>query len=97
MKPDEKGQQKDGKKEQQARKPEDAPGQTRNDRVAEGKLPESRVGALLQKLIGADQWGRLPRKLRENMGSATAREFPREYREIIARYYEKMAEVLTTK
>jgi len=76
------------------RKPEKGT-ETKNDTVAEGKLPNSKVAELLRKLMGDDEWGRLPKKLQEDVGSVNAREFPREYREIISRYYKRMAEVLS--
>ena len=94
MKP---GQKKKGKsqKKEPTGKPED-PGKTRNDQVADGKLPDSKLSALMKKLMGKAQWGRLPNKLREEIGSSSQKEFPREYREIIAQYYKRMSEVLGT-
>jgi hypothetical protein len=99
MKPDQK---KDGGEQNEPgdRKPSGEPksgDESRNDQVADGKLPESKIGQLLQQMMGSAQWGLLPRKLREEMGSSAAKEFPREYRDIISKYYKRMAEVMSGK
>ncbi len=69
-------------------------GKVENNQTAEGKLPPAKVGELLEKLLTADQWGLLPKKLQEEVRNSSGKEFPVEYREIISKYYKKMAELM---
>ena len=91
MKPGQKQERQEQQKSDQ--NPEENPGETRNDKVADGELPKSKVAKLWQKLLGKEQWGLLPQKLREKMNSSEGKQYPREYRGIIKRYYERMGKL----
>ena len=86
--------QKERKQQQKSdQNPDEQPGETRNDQVADGVLPESKVAKLWAKLLGKDQWGLLPKKLREKMNSSEGKQYPREYRGIIQQYFKRMGKL----
>ena len=69
-------------------------GKTDHDKVAEGKNPPSKESKFLELLLKSDQWGLLPPKLQEEVRNSEGKEFPLEYREIIYKYYQKMADMV---
>jgi hypothetical protein len=73
----------DGEKEKKG-------GQVENDRTDEAEPPPSKVLALKAELLELERWGLLPPKVTEEMLSASGKEAPAEYREIISRYYRRM-------
>jgi len=68
-------------------------GKAENARTQEAPTPEAKAAALRDQLMQASRrWGLLPPKLRDEMLFSTGKEAPREYLEIIARYYKRMTE-----
>lgn len=64
-----------------------------NDRAEDASAPEARAEALRRQLLEISRrWGILPPKLREEALFSTGREAPREYLEIISRYYRRLSE-----
>ena len=63
-----------------------------NNKVREGKLPDSSSDNLSERLVKAGRWGFLPEKVREEMVSSTGKEAPVEYRRIINRYYQRLSD-----
>jgi small-conductance mechanosensitive channel len=81
------------KVEKQESDAEKKDGKTENRRAEDQAMPESKAGALRSDLLEASKrWGLLPPKLREEMLLSTDKEFPREYLEIISRYYKRLGE-----
>ena len=68
-------------------------GKAENDRTQDAKPPDSRAGTLREQLLDVSRrWGILPPKLRDEVLFSTGKEAPREYLEIISRYYKRMTE-----
>lgn len=66
-------------------------GKVENDRTAREEPPEAEGGSLRARMLEASRrWGILPPKLREEVLFSTGKEAPREYLQIISRYYERM-------
>jgi hypothetical protein len=81
------------KVEQQECDKEKKDGKTDNRRAEDQAMPDSKSGAVRNELLEASRrWGLLPPKLREEMLLSTDKEFPREYLEIISRYYKRLGE-----
>jgi hypothetical protein len=78
----------------QPRSDREAYGPTRNDQSSEGKNPPSKVHNLREAIGSNEQWGLLPKKLQEIMNSSQDKEFPPEYREVIAEYYKRLGEII---
>ena len=70
------------------------PGKTRNDRVADKRLPPqpTKRRSLQGILHDKEQWGLLPEKLQDAVRSSRDKEFPVEYRRVIAAYYKRIAD-----
>lgn len=67
--------------------------QVDNDRAEDASTPEAKAEALRRQLLEISRrWGLLPPKLREEAMFSTGREAPREYLEIISRYYKRLSE-----
>ncbi len=78
--------QRDGERERNDR-------QVENDRAEDASTPEAKAEALRRQLLEISRrWGVLPPKLREEAMFSTGREAPREYLEIISRYYKRLSE-----
>lgn len=68
-------------------------GEVENDRAEDASAPEAKADALRRQLLEISRrWGILPPKLREEAMFSTGREAPREYLEIISRYYRRLSE-----
>ena len=95
MKPDQQKSQKDQKdpKELGDNNKENNNKKVENNQTAVGKMPPAKVGELRELLMNAEGWGNLPKKLQEEIRNSSGKDFPVEYREIISRYYKKMAEL----
>jgi hypothetical protein len=66
-------------------------GKAENDRTAREEPPAAESGGLRARMLEASRrWGILPPKLREEVLFSTGKEAPREYLQIISRYYERM-------
>ena len=64
-----------------------------NDRKADETPPEAKAGSLRDVILeGARRWGLLPPKLRDEVLFSPGKEAPREYIEIISKYYQRMSE-----
>jgi hypothetical protein len=63
-----------------------------NDRVADGAVDPTGAGKTIAELKKSRQWGLLPPKIRDEMISASSKEPPREYREVIERYYKRISD-----
>lgn len=63
-----------------------------NDQVADGENPESADSDLGEAARKTGAWGFLPPKVRDEMLSASGKEAPLEYREIIDRYYKRISD-----
>lgn len=92
MRPD----QQSGKKpEQQGQKKQESgqeqKGPTRHDQVSDGKNPDGKPGNLTDIFGSGRQWGILPRRLRDAAFQTSDRQFPAEYRDLISKYYERLA------
>ena len=68
-------------------------GKVENDRTAEDETPDAEAGTLRARMLEASRrWGILPPKLREEVLFSTGKEAPREYLQVISRYYKRMTE-----
>jgi hypothetical protein len=83
--------QQEQQKEQQQEEP-DNPGKVDNTRVADDKNPDAKNPNLPENLRKGARWGFLPPKLREEMLSATGKEAPAEYRQMVEKYYKRMSD-----
>jgi hypothetical protein len=85
---------KPGQEKQSAQKNEPKQdGKVPNDRRREGALPPSKGGNLADPSSNSELWGRLPKRVVEQMRNSTGKDYPPEYRELISRYYRKMSEL----
>ncbi len=91
MKPD--SQKKKGEKEGQKKKEsgKEKKGPTRHDQVSDGKNPKGKPRNLTDIFGTNKQWGILPRRLRDEAHQTQDRQFPAEYRDLISKYYERLA------
>jgi len=80
-------------KQPQAQKDKpDGSGRVENDQVKDAKPPEAKAGTLKEILEAAQRWGLLPPKLRDEVLFSSGKEAPREYLQIISKYYQRMSE-----
>jgi hypothetical protein len=68
-------------------------GKVANNRTADGPPPDARDGSLKSGIEQARRWGVLPSKIADSILSSAGKEAPLEYREIISRYFKRMAEM----
>ena len=87
-------QKQDQKQGEQKKSENEKYGPTKHDRKSEGKLPPAKPRNLHDVLRSEKQWGLLPKKLKDIVGSSTAKEFPSEYRELISSYFKRLSDVL---
>lgn len=83
----------EGQGEERQGEQEESRGEVPNDRVEEGRVdPSEGTDAERRRDRRRERWGFLPPKVREEMMSATAKEPPAEYRELIERYYRRISD-----
>ncbi len=84
-------------KEEQARKAkgkdgQEQPGKVPNNDAGDGQKPENSAAELANRTRKGKQWGVLPPKIREAIGSVNPKTAPSEYLEIIRSYYRRISE-----
>ncbi|MEM7230532.1 MAG: hypothetical protein AAF517_00065 [Planctomycetota bacterium] len=90
----------DQKKQQQQKgqkNPKNGQDDKGKQRTEEGKSPDSGKAELVDRLRRFERWGLLPEKMHDQMISASSKEPPREYRDIIERYYKRISDFYTKK